>query len=294
MADTPRPTATARAEALASALPPLLVQAERVAATVAQGVHGRRRVGPGDQFWQYRRYQAGDAVSAIDWRQTAKSEYAFVREHEWAAAQTALLWSAGGPGMDWRSADTLPTKRDRARLLTLALAALLLRGGERVGLLGSAERPAVGRTVLPRLALALDAATDDTLPTVAQARHATIVVLGDFLTPLPEIEDSLRRLAANGARGHLLQVLDPAEESLPWQGRVRFTAVTGGASWTVARTEEVRGAYTERLARHRDGLRALARSFGWTFDLHHTGGPPEPALLALFQAISGGAAGGRG
>ena len=48
-----------RAEALGARLPPLLVAAERVAATVAQGVHGRRRVGQGDSFWQFRRFVAG-------------------------------------------------------------------------------------------------------------------------------------------------------------------------------------------------------------------------------------------
>ncbi|MGZ0246916.1 MAG: hypothetical protein ACKVH1_13335 [Alphaproteobacteria bacterium] len=44
----------------ASALPALLVKAERVATIVAQGEHGRRRAGTGDSFWQYRRYQPGD------------------------------------------------------------------------------------------------------------------------------------------------------------------------------------------------------------------------------------------
>src|SRR3546814_17841698 len=59
--------------------PPLLVAAERVAATVEQGVHGRRRVGPGDAFWQFRRYSPGDAISRIDSRQTAKRTHTFIR-----------------------------------------------------------------------------------------------------------------------------------------------------------------------------------------------------------------------
>src|SRR5258708_19687036 len=62
-----------RAEERAGALPPLLVAARRVAATVAQGVHGRRRVGQGDSFWQFRPYAAGDPVNRIDWRQSARS-----------------------------------------------------------------------------------------------------------------------------------------------------------------------------------------------------------------------------
>src|SRR5690348_11078441 len=81
-----------RAEQLAAALPPLLVAAERVAATVAQGVHGRRRVGQGETFWQFRRYESGDPLPRIDWRESAKSQHVYVRETEWEAAQSVWLW----------------------------------------------------------------------------------------------------------------------------------------------------------------------------------------------------------
>ena len=89
-----------RAEALGARLPPLLIAAERVAATVAQGVHGRRRVGQGDSFWQFRHFVQGDAVARIDWRQSAKSGRVgaggwFIRETEWEAAQTVSLWRDG-------------------------------------------------------------------------------------------------------------------------------------------------------------------------------------------------------
>jgi uncharacterized protein (DUF58 family) len=82
----------------------LLVAAERVAATVAQGVHGRRRVGQGDSFWQFRRFVPGDAITRIDWRQSAKSgrpmpEGWFIRETEWEAAQTVCLWRDASASM---------------------------------------------------------------------------------------------------------------------------------------------------------------------------------------------------
>ena len=82
-----------QAEQLADRLPPLLVAAERVAATVAQGVHGRRRVGVGETFWQFRPYQPGDPTSRIDWRLSARSTQLFLRELEWEAAESVWLWS---------------------------------------------------------------------------------------------------------------------------------------------------------------------------------------------------------
>jgi len=101
-----------RAEHLASRLPPLLVAAERVASTVAQGVHGRRRVGQGETFWQFRHYDMGDSPQAIDWRQSAKSDHVFVREMEWEAAQSIWLWCDHSESMHWRSDKALPTKRE--------------------------------------------------------------------------------------------------------------------------------------------------------------------------------------
>ena len=77
-----------QAEQLAATLPALLVAAERVAAIVAQGVHGRRRVGTGETFWQYRRHQSGDETTRIDWRRSARSAHVFIRENEWEAAES--------------------------------------------------------------------------------------------------------------------------------------------------------------------------------------------------------------
>lgn len=280
------------AEQAAAAFPPLLVAAERVAATVAQGIHGRRRTGPGDSFWQFRRYQPGDPAQAIDWRQTAKADRPFVREHEWDSAQTVRLWCAGGPGMEWRSTATLPTKRERAVLLGLALASLLLRGGERVGLLLDGDRPTSGRLALHRLAETLHRSASGAgpwaIPDGDLPRHTAVVLVGDFLEPVEDIAARLRGLAGRGARGHVLQVLDPAEESLPYSGRVRFADPgQSPAAWLVNRAEDVRAAYTARLLAHREALRAVTRALGWSFALHHTDTPPHAALLALHQTLSG-------
>ncbi|HYC04191.1 MAG TPA: DUF58 domain-containing protein [Azospirillaceae bacterium] len=281
-----------RAETLALRLPPLLVAAERVAATVAQGVHGRRRVGTGETFWQFRRYEQGDATTAIDWRQSAKSERVFVRENEWEAAQSVWVWRDGSASMGWRSAESLPTKRERAELLTIALAALLVRGGERVTLLGTGIPPSSGRLMVSRLALHLTerqgAPEGGGLPPPEPLpRHAQVVVIGDLLSPLPEIQESLSRLSGRGLRGHLLQVLDPAEETLPFDGRVEFRGLEGEERLLIPRVEGIREAYLERLAAHRDGLAALARAAGWSFATHRTDKPPQTALLSLYAAMSG-------
>jgi len=276
------------AEQAAAALPPLLVAAERVAATVAQGVHGRRRVGQGETFWQFRQYQPGDPVPRIDWRESAKSQRLYVRETEWEAAQSVWLWRDTSPSMDYASAPALPTKRARADLLLLALAALLIRGGERVALLGSGVSPASGRAVLNRFALTLERpAAPASLPGFEPLpRYGQVVLMGDLLSPLEEIHRLVGRFAASGLRGHLLQVLDPAEETLPFAGRVRFEGFEQEGTLLVSRVETVREEYKKRLAQHREGLADIARATGWSFGTHRTDRPPHTALLALYGALA--------
>ena len=283
---TPAPRLTTPwAEQLGAALPPLVVEAERIAATVMPGLHGRRRAGPGEAFWQFRPYVAGDQANRIDWRQSGKSDRLFIRETEWEGAQTVALWAAGGAGMDWRSGAEVPTKATRAQLLLLALAALLLRGGERVRLFGL-PRPFAGRHALPMIAESLGqmapAPEDRRI-----ARHARAVLFGDFWQGLEETRRTIGALAAQGVRGHMLQVLDPAEETLPYAGRIRFEGLGPDiAPALIPRVEAVREVYTERLARHRAALAALAQSAGWTFATHRTDQPPETALLALHQMLA--------
>jgi uncharacterized protein (DUF58 family) len=286
MADAP--ILRQHAEEAAASLPPLLVAAERVAATVAQGVHGRRRVGTGETFWQFRQYEPGDAVTRIDWRESAKSQRLYVRETEWEAAQSVYLWRDGSASMDYASSRGLGTKRERADLILLALAVLLVRGGERVTALGSGVPPSYGRAVLDRLALVIvrERATASLPVFEPLPRFAHVVLIGDLLSPLEEVQALVARFAAGGIKGHLLQVLDPAEETLPFAGRVRFEGLERENPILISRVETVREAYVERLERQREGLGAIARRAGWSFSSHRTDRPPQTALLALYAALA--------
>ncbi len=282
-----------RAEGLGAVLPPLMVAAERVAATVAQGVHGRRRVGQGESFWQFRPFVPGDASSRIDWRQSAKSDRTFIRESEWEAAQTVAVWRDASASMHWRSRSATTEKVERAGLLLLALASLLLRGGERVLPIGGGgvdrPRPLAGRAGLDRLAMALAgaAAEKEGLPIPTEVpRHARVVLFGDFLSPLERVRDTLGRMAAVPAGGHLVQILDPAEAALPFRGRIRFVGVEQDGETLVPRAEGVREAYAGRLAAHQAGLAAIAAAAGFTFGVHRTDQPPEAALLRLYTALA--------
>lgn len=287
-------TTRRHAEELAARFPPLLVAAEHVAATVARGTHGRRRVGPGEAFWQFRRYQSGDSMRTIDWRQSAKSDPLFVREMECEAAESVWLWRDVSPSMRYRSDRLLPEKGERADLLLLALASLLQRGGERTALVGSGQAPSNGREALTRIAeqMAHPASPEEDteaggLPVFEPLpRHARIVLIGDFLIPLARLDAVVRAFAARGVHGHLLQVLDPAEETLPFSGRVRFEGLEDEGEVLVNRVESLRPDYAARVEAHKNALHDLAAAVGWSFARHHTGRPPQTAVLALYEALT--------
>jgi uncharacterized protein (DUF58 family) len=280
-----------QAEALGAALPPLLMGIDRVAASMSHGLHGRRRVGPGETFWQFRGYQPGDSTRRIDWRRSAKSQRLFIRQTEWEAAQSVWLWRDASASMRYRSSERWPTKIARAELLLLAIASLLARGGERLALLGEDCAPAPGRAALRRIAAGIGSGgtISESLPRLTPLpRHSNLVMASDFLAPLDHIKETVAAFAGCGVVGHLVQIMDPAEETLPFSGRVRFEGTEEEGSVLIGRVEDIRADYRAALALHRQELKNLARSLGWTFTLHHTDRPPQPALLALYLALSTG------
>lgn len=276
------------AKAAAANLPDLLVEARRVAAAVAAGWHGRRRAGSGETFWQFRPFDFGEPARRIDWRRSARDDHLLVREREWEAAHTVLLWVDRTASMRARSRLATASKEERAVVLLLALADLLGRGGERIGLLGGPP-PSSRRDAADRIAetLAADDHASPQPPLHGLRRHADVVLIGDFLDPMTAWDATFRALAGHGARTHLVQVLDPVEERFPFDGRTRFVDPESGLAFLVGKAEAWRTGYQDTLAAHKAALSEAARRLGSSLIVHHTDRPATPALLALRAALAG-------
>ncbi|MDD8023505.1 MAG: DUF58 domain-containing protein [Paracoccaceae bacterium] len=285
------------AETAAQALPPLLLAAEQLAATVQMGGHGRRRAGPGEEFWQYRPAHSGDEARFVDWRRSARSDVQFVRDREWQLAQSAHIWVDDGASMRFSGAPegraARPQKAERARLLALALSVLMIRAGERVGLTGPLAPPRPGRAQLMVLAAQLAAAqgvADYSTPDVtAITPQSRAVFMSDFLGDLGALEAALGALAGRGVSGVMVQVLDPVEEEFPFDGRTIFESVGGTLRFETRKAADLRARYRDRLAERRARLAGLAQAAGWQFSTHHTGTPAQSALLWIWAALERGA-----
>jgi uncharacterized protein (DUF58 family) len=275
---------------LARSLPRLTIEARRVASAVAHGLHGRRQAGVGENFWQFRHFTFGEAAQRVDWRRSARDDHLYVREREWDSAHTVWLWCDRSNSMAYVSDLAEAPKIERALVLTFAFADLLVRGGERVGLIGSA-RPSASRAIVEKLAEAMlsDKEPARGLPdAVALAPRTEAVLIGDFLAPAGETIATVEALAGRGARGHLLMIADPIEETFPFSGRTELVDPEDGARLTAGRIQTLRDGYVARLAAHREELSQAMRRLGWTLTLHRTDRPASQAILAvhaLLQAV---------
>ena len=281
------------AEKIAGSLPPLLAEAERLAFTVAMGVHGRRRSGMGESFWQYRQAMPGDVQTSVDWRRSGRSDSLFIREMEWEAAQTVSIWADNALSMDYKGPQTERSKRDRAVLLSLALSVLLVKAGERVSLLMTdAAQPRTGENQLSRMAMAMakqpDGRPDFGAPPLARfATSGRAVFLSDFMGARDDVFPALTHAAEQNVSGCFVQIVDDTEESFPFDGRTIFQSMGGGVEFETQRAKALKQAYQDKLAERREALQLMARRTGWRCLIHRTSESPRKALLWLYMAIGG-------
>lgn len=276
---------------LAATMPRLTLEARRVAATVIHGLHGRRRAGPGENFWQYRRFVSGEPASRVDWRRSARDDHLYVREHEWEAAHTVWIWPDRSPSMAFVSNLARESKLHRTLVIAMALAEVLVEAGERVGIPGL-MRPTGSRNVIERMAEAIvhDRNERTSLPAdFAPAPLAEVVLLSDLWSDIGAIRRTITQLSGSGARGHVVQIVDPAEETFPYWGRIEFIEPEGGGRITAGRAETWRTDYTARVRRHRAEIRGETDRLAWSFTVHRTDRPASELLLALHARIGSGA-----
>ena len=282
--------ATGVSRALAASMPRLMLEARRVAATVIHGLHGRRRAGSGENFWQYRRFVSGEAASRVDWRRSARDDHLYVREQEWEAAHTVWIWPDRSPSMVFVSNLAEATKLERSLVIAMALAEVLVEGGERIGIPGLL-RPTASRNVVEKIAQAIvhDSAERTSLPpTFSPSPLAETIVLSDLWSPIARVQEMIAQLSATGAPGHVVQIIDPAEETFPYAGRIEFVEPEGGGTITAGRAETWRGDYVARIERHRAEIRAETDRLGWSFIVHRTDRPASELLLTLHGQLGAG------
>ena len=282
--------ASGRSRTLAASLPRLIMDARRIAATVIHGLHGRRRSGSGENFWQYRRFVSGEPAKRVDWRRSARDDHLYVREQEWEAAHTVWIWPDRSPSMQFNSTLASDTKLERTLVIAFALAEILVEGGERVGIPGL-MRPTASRNVIDKIAQAMmhdDTDRPSLPPNFAPAPLSDVVMLSDFWSPIAEFRQTLAQMSGARAGIHVVQVVDPAEETFPYAGRIEFLEPEGSGSVIAGRAETWRDDYLKKLADHRAAMREETARLAASFIIHRTDRPASEMVLALHARMGEG------
>ena len=237
---------------------------------------------------------SGEPASRVDWRRSARDDHLYVREQEWEAAHTVWIWPDRSPSMVFASPLVRDTKLYRALVIALALAEVLVEGGERVGIPGLLP-PTGSRNVVERIAQAIvhDSSERASLPpNFSPSPLSEVVLLSDLWSDIADVRRTLTQLSGSGARGHVVQIVDPAEETFPYWGRIEFVDPEGGGRITAGRAQIWRTDYTGRVGLHRAEIRRETDRLAWSFTIHRTDRPASELLLALHARIGAALADG--
>ncbi|MDY0004045.1 MAG: DUF58 domain-containing protein [Polyangia bacterium] len=283
----------------------LAVRAKAVADGVFSGRHRGLHQGASRDFSEHKEYTPGDDLRTLDWKAYARFDRPLVRRFESETERGCLILLDVSASMGY--GDGPLCKLDWARVTAAALAYLLLGQQDRVGvgLLGTRFRlvlpPRARGDQLAAVIAALEAARLEPGPPgrlgdglgeslEALPRRGLVAVFSDFLDPRPEVPAILRRLGTGRRELAAFQVLDPSEESFPFDGFCRFHSPELPEGDLTLDSGEVRRAYLERLQALRQGLRSAASEAGFAFLTATTETPPASLLI---DWVSGRASQGR-
>jgi uncharacterized protein (DUF58 family) len=272
------------------------------------GLHRSPRKGFSVEFADFRPYMPGDDLRYIDWKIAARSDRWVVKQYEEETNLRATLVLDVSRSMAWSGAQLRTvrtaatpeplTKLAYAERLVAALALLLLRQRDAVGLVRFDERV---RTAIPprartgqwrRIVAALEepgaglaSSGPEALAQAARliSRRGMVVLISDLLMDLPAVEQGVRGLRAAGHDVTVLHIMDPAERDLAISAEAVF--VDPETSLEVpATTADVRAAYRATVDQVVGEWRAALAAVGVGYEVITTDAPFGIPLRHAFAA----------
>jgi uncharacterized protein (DUF58 family) len=272
------------------------------------GLHRSPRKGFSVEFADFRPYMPGDDLRYIDWKIAARSDRWVVKQYEEETNLRATIVLDVSRSMAWSasqlqvvhatSAPELLTKLAYAERLAAALALLLLRQRDAVGLVRFDERV---RTAIPprarsgqwrRIVTALDEAGAGLASSAPEAlgqaarlinRRGMIVLISDLLMDLPAVDRSVRGLRAAGHDVTVLHIMDPSERDLVVSAEAVF--IDPETSLEVpASTADVRAAYRATVDQVLGEWRTAFAAAGVAYEVITTDAPFGVPLRRAFAA----------
>ena len=279
-----------KAEELSSQISTLHIKANRIANTIWEGMHVRNKDGVGDNFWQFRKYEYGDPAHLIDWKKTAKSNETFIQEKESQTLQNFVIWRDTSRSMNFSSAENIDTKLFRANLLTLALTIILSKSGENIVLNGSDSKLLKGSEAVNFISNNINKQINNnyiSTPNIDEIKNNShVILIGDFLTNLEYTKKVIKQLSNRGINGIIIHIVDPAEKSFPYKGRINFNGLEEEQNILIGKAESVRSQYKKAIKLHFDNLEKLAISYSWKYFLVPSDSDANISIFNICNALA--------
>jgi len=279
-----------KAEKLTLQISNLLIKANNIANTVWEGMHNRNKAGVGDSFWQFRKYEYGDPAHLIDWKKSAKSYDTFIKEKELYTLQDIVIWRDTSKSMNFSSNKQIEPKIYRANLLTLALTIIFSKSGENIVLNGFNSKLSHGKEVINFIANQITSKIKESFlsrPNIDEIKNnSDVILISDFLNDIKYTEEIIRKLSSRGINGNIIHVLDPAEKTFPFKGRINFNGLEEEESILIGNAESIKNNYKKAITAHCNKVKKIALSYSWKYYMDITDNSPESSLLNICNTLS--------
>jgi uncharacterized protein (DUF58 family) len=262
------------------------------------GLHRSPRKGFSVEFADHRPYQPGDDLRYVDWKIAARADKWMVKQFEEETNLRASIVLDVSRSMDWRGSASRLTKLAYAERLCAAIALLLIRQRDAVGLIrfDAAVRSAIGprarsaqwRRIVASLSEDGSGKASDAPAGLAQAarlirRPGMVVLVSDLLMEVPDVERAVRSLRALGHDVTILHIMDPAERSLALSGEAIFVDPESELE-VPATVADVRTAYKETVDAAIGEWRSALAGAGASYEVISTDAPFGVPLRRAFAA----------
>ena len=279
-----------QAERIAARIPNINLRANKIAESIWTGLHSRKKVGPGESFWQFRKYEHGDPAQLIDWRRTAKTNEIFIQERELETVQNIVLWRDTSDSMNFTSDKNIDKKIERANLIIITLSIILAKSGENISLNGHKQKPLRGKSATDFISEEILKNVKNSykeIPDISEIKNNShVVFIGDFLLPISKLEESFKMLSNKNIHANFVHILDPSEHTLPYKGRVNFNSLEDDTSILIGNVESVKKDFISNIESHYKNLKDLILSYSWQYLSHTTSNLPEEAIRSIYFSLS--------
>ena len=284
------PLSIVKAQDLSASFERLLARHQTVSSLSTYGLHNRKRSGLGERFWQYRAYETGEDASKIDWRRSARGDQLYVKEKELESLRDYNIWIDCASSMKFLSTLGQEDKLTRAIIIGLAIADLILRSGDRVGLLGSSA-PSSSHVALKQIAHQLEehivSNFNSSIPLLARpSKRSKIIIISDFLNNSANLKDTLNYYSNFEISGLIIMINDPCEVAFPFSGETQFFNTENNQHYYAGEAQHIAKQYHRVFEKHKLHTQKIAIENRFQYYHHITNQSVDEASSDIVELLS--------